>query len=95
MTEPTELPGDTISAGDPLTADLLDKVDAGAALVYALYHAPAGWWTKGGKVPDPVHMAYMRASQAYRVGRPGVVRLRADQFEAGLSLPEPTTDQES
>lgn len=56
------------------TEDTLKKVNAGAALVYALYHAPADWWTgkgeyEGQTVPNSVATAYMQACDAYNVGR--------------------------
>ncbi len=77
----TDPVGELAETHDPVTADLLDKADAGAALVYALYHAPADWWTKGGKLPNGVTEAYIRACHAYRVGKPGRVPLRAERGE--------------
>ena len=58
------------------TEDTLKKVNAGAALVYALYHAPADWWLGKGKyegqtIPDALTTAYMQACEAYGVGRIG------------------------
>jgi hypothetical protein len=52
--------------GEMLATDHLAKVDAGAALVYALYHSGASEWWK--HVPEPVLQAYMQAQKAYRVG---------------------------
>lgn len=50
------------------TQDTLAKLDAGAALVYAMYHCPKDQVeTFFGAMPDGVKRAYMRASDAYRV----------------------------
>lgn len=47
------------------TEATLEKLDAGAQLVYALYHCSAEVITG---LPDPVHRAIMRAQVAYNVG---------------------------
>lgn len=51
------------------TADTLAKLDAGAALVYAIYHTPKAD-VKGffDAMPDAVAKAYMKACQAYGLG---------------------------
>ena len=65
MTEP-----DPRFPPDRITADLLDKADAGAVLVFALYHAPVDWWKALLKdAPRGVVDAYGRACKTYRVGR--------------------------
>lgn len=48
------------------SADTLEKVNAGAALVYALYHCPAAVVAD---LPEPVAVALARAQSAYGVGR--------------------------
>lgn len=47
------------------TDDTLEKVNAGAQLVHALYHCPAEVVTS---LPEHVLVAYMRAQIAYGVG---------------------------
>lgn len=49
--------------------DLIRKADAGAQLVYAMYHAPADWWNNKAPMPTSVHLAYMRACQAHRISK--------------------------
>lgn len=52
---------------DPVTlaANLIRKVDAGAQLVHALYHAPAEWWKR--EIPRGVLVAYSQACHAYDI----------------------------
>jgi hypothetical protein len=53
-----------------LQASLVEKIDAGTQLVYALYHVHGKDqldWLKA--APDPVHRANARAQSAYGVGR--------------------------
>lgn len=68
-------------------ADLIRKADAGAQLVYALYHAPAAWWTgKDAEMPKSVVHAYMRASDAYRIGKGPLPELNIEP-DAGSENP--------
>lgn len=54
---------------DQVVADVVKQANAGAALAYALYHAPAAWWTnREAPVPDPVVRAYAKACKAYGIG---------------------------
>jgi hypothetical protein len=57
---------DSVVAPDALGANLAAKIDAGAALVYALYHS-GGDFVKD--MPLPLMRAYMKACKAYGVGR--------------------------
>jgi hypothetical protein len=50
-----------------LEADAIEKANAGAQLVYALYHRDAEWWRDQ---PRSVIKAYARASAAYGIGGP-------------------------
>lgn len=55
---------------DQVVTDIVRLANAGAALAYALYHAPAAWWTNTtAPVPEPVKVAYMKACRAYGIGR--------------------------
>lgn len=53
------------------TADTLEKLNAGAQLVHALYHCTADTITS---LPDPVIRSLMRAQVAYGVGTAGLVK---------------------
>lgn len=65
----TEFQGELLSTTDPLTGDAIDKVNAGAALAYAIYHCPkddaAGFFVS---MPNGVVKAYMKACEAYGIG---------------------------
>lgn len=51
------------------TQDTLAKLDAGAALVYAIYHTPKDQIEAFfGAMPESVVKAYNKACAAYRVG---------------------------
>lgn len=50
-----------------LESDAIEKANAGAQLVYALYHRDAEWWRDQ---PRDVVKAYARASAAYGIGGP-------------------------
>lgn len=63
----TELPDQT---AEDITHDAVVKINAGAALLYALYYAPADWSIPFLKeAPDSVVDALMKAQKAYKVGR--------------------------
>lgn len=51
--------------GAMLAADVIEKVNAGAQLTYALYHAGKEWWRDQ---PPSIVRACMRAQRAYGVG---------------------------
>jgi hypothetical protein len=53
------------AAGASLAADLVEKVNAGAQLAYALYHRDPEWWRDQ---PTSVIRAYTRATKAYGIG---------------------------
>lgn len=61
----TEFQGELLSTLEPLAADAIDKVNAGAALAYAIYHSSAAEVTA---MPDRVLKAYMKACDAYEIG---------------------------
>lgn len=72
MTAPTSMHID-IDLSEDLQAllaaaaeDTVEKVNAGAQLIHALYHCPAEVITA---LPEPVLTAVMRAQVAYGVGR--------------------------
>lgn len=61
-----ELSEDMTALLGTATEDTLEKINAGAALVYALYHCQADIVAA---LPGPVHAALARAQAAYGVGR--------------------------
>jgi hypothetical protein len=67
------------------TEDTLEKLAAGAQLVYALYHSGAETIRS---LPDPVTRAYVRACAAYGVGH----RRQAHEIRAGEITEVPAGD---
>lgn len=61
----TEFQGELLSTTDPLTGDAIDKINAGAALAYAIYHSPADVVTG---LPPSILDAYGKACDAYSIG---------------------------
>jgi hypothetical protein len=55
-------------ADQSIVNDVLAKVDAGAGLAYAIYHGGIEFVTA---MPETVMIAYMRACEAYQIGRHG------------------------
>jgi hypothetical protein len=66
---------EAMGIGTTVAEDLLAKVNAGAALAYSLYHAGADTMRV---MPDPVIHAYMRATEAYGIGRRNPRKLADD-----------------
>jgi hypothetical protein len=61
----TDSPEQTV---DRLQADAIDKINAGAALIFALYQAPGDWIVPLlNTAPRAVIDAYQRASEVYHV----------------------------
>lgn len=64
----TEFQGELLSTADPLTGDVIDKVNAGAALAYAIYHCPkADIKAFFDAMPNGVVKAYAKACDAYGI----------------------------
>lgn len=64
----TEFQGELLSAGGPLISDAIDKINAGAALAYAIYHCPkADVKAFFDAMPDGVIKAYAAACDAYGI----------------------------
>lgn len=61
----TEFQGELLSTAEPLTSDAIDKINAGAALAYAIYHSSA---EVVGGLPRGVIDAYGKACDAYGIG---------------------------
>jgi hypothetical protein len=56
------------AAGAVIGADHIEKLNAGAALTYALHQCPQDWW-RSEKPPLDVVRAYLRACLAYGINR--------------------------
>lgn len=56
------------AAGALLTTDAIEKINAGAGLAYALYHAPAHLVAEINGSSYGFQAALMRAQQAYGIG---------------------------
>lgn len=61
----TEFQGELLSTVEPLASDAIDKINAGAALAYAIYHSPADVVSN---LPRGVLDAYGKACDAYDIG---------------------------
>lgn len=57
--------GGTTGPVDMVSTNLIEKVDAGAQLAFALYHRDPQWWKDQ---PLSIIKAYMRACEAYGIG---------------------------
>jgi hypothetical protein len=87
----TEFQGELLSTLEPLAADAIDKVNAGAALAYAIYHCPKGDVKAFfDAMPDGVARAYMKACEAYGIGQRATHAVHvADQADPIMRLEEP------
>lgn len=69
MTDPPPPPAEYVAAAGAVVAgDVVGKVNAGAALTYALYQCPTRWW-KDTDLPLDVVRAYIRACQVFGINR--------------------------
>ena len=86
----TEFQGELLSTTDPLTGDAIDKVNAGAALAYAIYHCPKDDVKAFfDAMPKGVVTAYQKACVAYSIGHHAAYAVRvADQADPILRLEE-------